>query len=48
VRLHWSFDDPATFEGPDDEKLEKFRQVRDQIEQKMLDWLSEQGIEAAA
>ena len=48
VRLHWSFDDPATFEGPDDEKLEKFRQVRDQIKEKILSWLSEQGIEAAA
>jgi arsenate reductase len=41
-RLHWSFEDPAAFEGSNVEKLEKFRQVRDQIEQKVRDWLSRQ------
>jgi len=40
-RLHWSFEDPAAFIGPDDEKLAKFRQVRDQIEQRIKSWLSE-------
>lgn len=34
-RLHWSFDDPAAFDGTENEKLEKFRMVRDQIEQKV-------------
>ena len=41
-RLHWSFEDPATFEGSDDAKREKFRQIRDQIEAKILDWLHKQ------
>src|SRR5690348_1344500 len=39
VRLHWSFEDPAAFEGTDGQKLAKFREVRDQIEHKVLDWL---------
>lgn len=40
-RLHWSFEDPAAFEGSDEEKLAKFRQIRNQIEQKVLRWLSD-------
>lgn len=44
VRLHWSFDDPAAFEGTDETKLIKFRQVRDQIEHRVKNWLAEQGI----
>jgi arsenate reductase len=40
-RLHWPFDDPAAFEGTDEEKLIKFREVRDQIEQRIKDWLAE-------
>jgi len=43
TRLHWSFEDPAAFEGADEQKLAKFRQVRDQIEQKIKGWLAEQG-----
>lgn len=41
-RLHWSFEDPAAFAGADDEKLTKFREVRDQIEQKIRKWLEDQ------
>jgi len=40
-RLHWSFEDPAAFNGTQEEKLEKFRQVRDQIQAKVLAWLYE-------
>jgi arsenate reductase len=40
-RLHWSFEDPAAFEGPEDEKLDRFRKVRDQIRVKILSWLYE-------
>ena len=40
--LHWSFEDPAAFVGSDDEKLAKFRKVRDQIEQAIKKWLSGQ------
>ena len=39
-REHWSFEDPAAFEGSDDEKLAKFRQVRDQIEERIKDWVT--------
>lgn len=42
-RMHWSFEDPAAFAGPEQEKLAKFRQVRDQIEKRIKDWLAEQG-----
>jgi arsenate reductase (thioredoxin) len=30
-RLHWSFDDPSSFEGTFEEKLERTRTVRDEI-----------------
>lgn len=39
-RLFWPFDDPAAFEGGEEEKLNKFRQVRDQIEQRVREWLA--------
>ncbi len=41
-RLHWSFEDPATFEGSEEEKLAQFREVRIQIEQKVKDWVATQ------
>ena len=40
-RLHWSFEDPSAFAGEEKEKLEKFRQVRDQIQAKIRSWLAE-------
>ncbi len=40
-RLRWSFEDPAAIVGSDDEKLTKFREVRDKIEQRIKSWLSE-------
>lgn len=43
-RLHWDLEDPVTFEGSDEEKLLKFREVRDQIDQRLQAWLAEQGI----
>ena len=42
-RTHWSFEDPAKFEGTDEEKLARFRQVRDRIERKIKLWLAEQA-----
>ena len=41
-RLYWSFEDPSALKGADDEKLAKFREVRDQIEQRIKAWLAEQ------
>jgi len=42
-RLHWSFEDPAAVEGSPEQKLAKFREIRDQIDQKVRDWVAEQG-----
>jgi arsenate reductase (thioredoxin) len=47
-RMHWSFEDPARFEGTDEQKLAKFRQVRDLIDAKVKAWLVEQNITIAA
>ena len=41
TRLHWSFEDPAKFEGTEKEKLAKFREVRDLIEQRIKAWVVE-------
>lgn len=40
-RLHWSFEDPNKFVGDEVETLAKFRTVRDQIEQRVSEWLEE-------
>ena len=42
-RLHWPFEDPAAFEGSEEEKLAFFRSIRDQIQAKVQHWLSEQN-----
>lgn len=42
-RMHWSFEDPAVFQGTDEEKLAKFRQVRDQIYEHVKSWIAEQA-----
>jgi arsenate reductase (thioredoxin) len=47
TRLSWEFDDPARVEGSEQQKLTAFRQVRDQIEVRILNWLAEQGVQAA-
>ena len=44
TRLHWSFEDPAAFEGTSKQQRAKFREVRDQIQTKILAWLLERGI----
>jgi arsenate reductase len=47
-RLFWRFEDPAAVEGTDEEKLQKFREVRDQIHQRIKDWLAELQTQALA
>jgi arsenate reductase len=37
--LHWSFDDPAAAEGPEQTKL--FHRVRDEIQEQMRAFLSD-------
>jgi arsenate reductase (thioredoxin) len=39
---HWPFDDPAKFD--DESRLERTRQVRDQIEQRLRAWLTDQKV----
>jgi arsenate reductase len=41
--MHWSFRDPAAAEGSEEEKLAVFREVRDQIEKRIKDWVAEQA-----
>ncbi len=40
-RLHWSFPDPSAVTGSDEEKLEKVRQIREQIRGKVESWCEE-------
>lgn len=35
TRWHWSFADPSSATGTEDERLAKFREIRDQIEQRL-------------
>lgn len=43
---HWPFIDPAKFTGSDDERLERVRAVRDQIDQRVRQWIEEQERES--
>lgn len=38
--LNWSFDDPSTFDGSDEEILKKTRVVRDQIKERILEFIN--------
>ena len=38
-RYCWPFDDPADATGTEDEKLEVFRRVRNEIKEKLNDWI---------
>jgi len=40
-RLFWPFDDPAVFVGSSEATLENFRTVRDEIEERIKQWLKE-------
>jgi arsenate reductase len=40
VRVHWSFEDPSQATGPEDQRLETFRRVRDQISARLTEWLA--------
>jgi arsenate reductase len=41
LRMSWPFEDPAACAGSEQERLDKFRQVRDQIETRVVSWLQE-------
>ncbi|HAM43869.1 MAG TPA: low molecular weight phosphatase family protein [Propionibacteriaceae bacterium] len=40
-RKYWPFEDPVAFQGTEAEKLAKFREIRDQIEQRIKSWVEE-------
>ncbi len=39
--LYWPFDDPAAATGSEEEQLDRFREVRDQIDERIRSWLEE-------
>lgn len=39
-RMHWSFDDPASAQGGDEERRAFFRRVRDEIAASLRSWLA--------
>jgi arsenate reductase len=39
-RFHWSFPDPSKFTGTDDEIMKQVREVRDQIGDKITEWVA--------
>jgi arsenate reductase (thioredoxin) len=41
-RLHWGFPDPSQASGTEEERLQVFRRVRDEIFLKIRAWLAEQ------
>lgn len=41
TRIHWSFDDPASFQGAWEEKLKKTRAVRDEIKRRIIEFIGE-------
>ncbi|TFG05103.1 MAG: arsenate reductase ArsC [Promethearchaeota archaeon] len=47
TRLAWPFEDPSAFRGTDNEKLEQFRKVRDQIQERVLEWLKARNISSS-
>ena len=40
TRIHWSFDDPAEAEGSDEEVLDVFRRVRDEIRARLAKFVA--------
>jgi arsenate reductase (thioredoxin) len=43
--LHWSFEDPSSFTGRHEERLESTRKVRDEIERKIGEFVVDHGPE---
>ena len=40
-RMHWFFEDPAAFAGSEEERVAKFREVRDLIEKRIIAWVKQ-------
>jgi arsenate reductase len=48
TRLHWSFYDPSRVTGTYEQKLQKVRQIRDEIAANIQDWLASLPVEQPA
>ena len=48
TRVHWSFQDPSSAAGKYEQKLQKVRQIRDEIATKIQDWLASLPVEQGA
>ncbi len=46
TRLNWSFADPSGFTGSDEERLARTIAVRDEIRQKVQEWIAQEKPEA--
>jgi len=42
-RIHWSFEDPAAVEGTEQERLDAFRRIRDEIHAKVREFFRQLG-----
>ena len=42
-RLRWDVEDPAKFMGTEEEKLNKFRKIRDLMKAKVQEWVNSQS-----
>jgi phosphinothricin acetyltransferase len=40
ARIHWSFEDPSRATGDEDQRLDTFRRIRDEIQARLEDWLA--------
>ncbi len=38
-RIHWSFTDPSQFQGSDEERLSKIKDVREEIKTRLEQWI---------
>lgn len=47
-RMHWPFADPSAVDGSEEQKLQAFRDIRDEIDAKIQDWLASIGNNQAA
>ena len=41
TRLHWSYPDPSTLTGNEEKKLEKLREIRDDLKEEIEDWVDQ-------
>lgn len=45
IRMHWTFEDPSSLSGSDEEKLIHIRNIRGKIREKILSFINEIEIE---